>query len=150
MRIKFVTFSQYAWREFPDVSLVVKDIDKSNTELSEYVYRFCHHWILVKVLRCALQNDVLMLNFLKSNLVPFPLKRGTTAQPRVMSLIQGARQSPKKTFGYITSQGKRSKLNIHNKPVQKLVFSDAQAFYSWHFCNSWHCWQVDNVDHVDD
>ena len=53
------------------------------------------------VVNLDLSNESLML-FCS----PFHLKRGLHPQPRVMSLIQPARQSPKKTREYITTHRK--------------------------------------------
>ena len=46
---------------------------------------------------------------------PFHLKRGLHPQPRVMSLIQPARQSPKKTREYITTHRKIFKRKMTEK-----------------------------------
>ena len=78
------------------------------------------------VVNLDLSNESLML-FCS----PFHLKRGLHPQPRVMSLIQPARQSPKKTREYITTHRKIFKRKMTKKTA---MLNDCKT--SWKVTNS--------------
>ena len=100
---------------FLGVSLV-KDIDKSNKELSKYIYRFCQNWIHVKwenFWDLRFRSKSLWYN----NLVPFPLKRGLHPSPAKSNVINPASTTvPKENIWIHHSPWKTFKVKkLHKK-----------------------------------